>query len=320
MQKKLVGVDIGGTTVKFALINVDGSVEKKWHIKTDTSQHGERMPYQIVKSMTENTDMYGDEVIGIGVGVPGQISADGKSVVRAVNLGWHNVPLKVVIESEFNKPVVLVNDANAAALGEMWQGAAKGKSNLIFVILGTGVGGGIIVDGKVLNGVHSSGGEIGHIPVNTTEQRVCGCGNVNCLETFSSATGVIKTAKKLLDEAGVDRGSFDTKDVFSWLDQGDPIAEQVVSLTVKYLGQAIAGIMNTVDAEGVVVGGGLSEAGDPLLEPLRKSIDKYIFPQIKNRYFVRKAALGNDAGILGDVYPLLKVIGAKSADSLSVSY
>lgn len=316
LQQKLVGVDIGGTTVKFALISVDGSIIKKWHIETDTSQHGERVPYQIVKSMTENTDMYGEEIIGIGVGVPGQISSDGKSVIRAVNLGWHDVPLKTVIENEFNKPVVLTNDANAAALGEMWQGAAKGKSNLVFVILGTGVGGGIIVDGKVLNGVHSSGGEIGHMPVNTNEQRVCGCGNINCLETFSSATGIVTTTQKLLTKSGVNRGCFDTKDIFSWLSQGDLIAVKAVKLTVKYLGQAISSIMNTIDAEGVVIGGGLSEAGAPLIDPLRESIDEHIFPQIKSHYFVRQATLGNDAGILGDVYPLLKMIGINPADSL----
>lgn len=168
MAKKMIGIDIGGTEIKFALIDVYGNISKKWKIKTETADNGNHIPNAIIRAINEEilngTDGTKD-IIGIGIGVPGPISQNGELVVKAVNLGWSDMPLKLVIEKELQLPVILLNDANAAALGEMWKGAARGKANLVFVTLGTGVGGGIILNGEVLNGTHSSGGEIGHIPV-----------------------------------------------------------------------------------------------------------------------------------------------------------
>lgn len=305
MKKKYIGIDIGGTTVKFAVIEEDGNVLKKWKIPTDTSDSGKNIIPDIEDAVEKNIDP--TEISGIGVGVPGPVSRDGSTVIRAVNIGWGETPLGKELQKKFNVPVNLVNDANAAALGEMWQGAAAGKDNILFVTLGTGVGGGIIIDGHLVVGTHAAGGEIGHIPVYSKEHRVCGCGNINCLEAFGSANGLVTTMKRILAENKESRGEdFTTIDIFKWLADGDPLAKQAVAETVRYLGQALAAVINTVDIESVVIGGGLSGAGAALLDPLKEEIDKHVFPQIRGKYDFGKAKLGNDAGAFGDVYSLIK--------------
>lgn len=307
MEKYLIGIDIGGTAIKFALIDIYGNLQKKWIIGTEVEDNGRKIPEDIIESIRQiilNEMGEGIAIEGIGIGVPGPVSLDGQRVIRAVNLGWENISLKSIVEKELNVPVVLLNDGNAAALGEMWKGAARGKSNLVFVTLGTGVGGGIIIDGKVINGAHSSGGEIGHIPVYSEEQRICGCGNINCLETFASANGLVKTMENVLNNQVVIEG-FNSIDIFNWIEEECEEAKAALAVTNAYLGQAIAGIMNVVDAEEVVIGGGLSAAGEKLLAPLRKKIDQHIFPQIRGAYTVNQAELGNDAGIYGAVYSYL---------------
>jgi len=287
---------------------VYGNISKKWKIKTDAADNGNHIPNSIIRAIKaevlDGTSTQGD-IIGIGIGVPGPISRNGELVKKAVNLGWSDMPLKPVIEKELKLPVILLNDANAAALGEMWKGAARGKANLVFVTLGTGVGGGIILNGEVLNGTHSSGGEIGHIPVQSEEERVCGCGNSNCLETYASATGLVKTMSLIDEKKQLTQNTVTPIDIFDWLKEGNPLAEQAVQKTVNHLGFALAGIMNTLDVEEIVVGGGLSEAGDLLLEPLKAVIDRHVFPEIRGNYDVKKAELGNDAGIYGAVYAYL---------------
>lgn len=302
-MKKVIAIDIGGTAVKFALVGENGEILKKWKINTDISNNGVRLPDDIIESVNFNLiDSDSNDILGIGIGVPGPISSNGESVLKAVNLGWNNVPLKKIISSALNLPVVLLNDANAATLGEMWQGAAQNKNNFVFITLGTGVGGGIVVNGKVINGVHSAGGEIGHIPVQSDEKRVCGCGNINCLETFASANGLVKTANKIFSENNIVKNNYSAIDLFDDVARGDKYAQKALDLTVDRLGKAIAGIINTLDVEGVVIGGGLSNAGDALIEPLKKQVDKHVFPQIRDNYALKKAYLGNDAGILGDAY------------------
>lgn len=306
MGKKMIGIDIGGTAIKIAIIDNKGTILEKWQIPTDKDRNGESIPSDIIEAINSKFHSISrNEIIGIGVGVPGPISTDGSTVVRAVNLGWDEMPLKSILEKELEIPVCLLNDANAAALGEMWKGAAKGKRDLVFVTLGTGVGGGIIIDGKVINGSHSSGGEIGHIPVNSVEERICGCGNINCLETFSSANGLVTTMTNMLNSSGKEAPLFTTIDIFKWVEEGDQLAIEALNTTVSHLGKAIAGIMNTIDAEEVIIGGGLSEAGDGLILPLKKVIDQHIFPQIRGNYELKKAQLGNDAGFYGAVYSYL---------------
>ncbi|WP_461215641.1 ROK family protein [Lacticaseibacillus sp. GG6-2] len=307
MTKQAISVDIGGTAIKMARIDAHGKILDKWRIDTNTSDSGVHIPEEIGDAIaTHLEDVDTESLAGIGVGVPAPISTDGFTVVRAVNLGWHELPLRSKLEQRFKLPVTLLNDANAAALGEMWQGAGRGTRSMMFVTLGTGVGAGIILDGKIINGAHSSCGEVGHIPVRSDEHRVCGCGNINCLETFTSANGMVKTMQRILKDAGVaDRGEFTTIDIFQWLADGDPLAKQCVDETVDYLGSAMAGVFNTIDVERLVIGGGLSEAGDALMVPLTAAIDEHVFPQIREHYTVSRSGLGNDAGIFGDAATFL---------------
>lgn len=305
-RKKLIGIDIGGTFVKFALMDMTGTIEKNWMIPTDISEKGKHIPAALCTSIRAEiaNDQLAD-VLGIGIGVPGPISTDGTTVVRAVNLDWEQVPLKEIIQQELGIGVALLNDANAAALGEMWKGAAQGKENLLFVTLGTGVGGGIVLNGEVLNGCHSAGGEIGHIPVRSDENRLCGCGGRNCLETFASANGLVLTMREKLKKAGEPWTGMTSKDIFEKAANNDPYAQAALEEFMDVLGQALSGILNTIDVEEVIIGGGLSEAGDDLLIPLKKKMDSYVFPQIKDHFSVKKALLGNQAGIYGASYAYL---------------
>ena len=305
-KNRLIGIDIGGTSIKFALMDDAGTIEKKWSIPTNIAEKGKDIPKEICDSIrTTLEDARLATVKGIGIGVPGPISPDGKMVVQAVNLDWKDLPLKEIIETDLGIDVCLLNDANAAALGEMWKGAAQGKANLLFVTLGTGVGGGIVLNGEVLNGCHSSGGEIDHIPIRSDEQRLCGCGGRNCLETFASANGVALSMRKKLKEVNENWPEITPPIVFEKAAQKNVHAQAVLAEFTDILGQALAGIMNTIDVEEIVIGGGLSEAGDQLLLPLKKKLEQYVFPQIKAHFSVKKAQLGNEAGIYGAVYAYL---------------
>lgn len=305
---KIIGVDIGGTSIKFALIDTSRGIERKWLIPTNISEKGIYISDEICSSICETLGEKGlTKVAGIGIGVPGSISSDGKTVVRAVNLDWKEVPLKNIIENKLGIDVCLLNDANAAALGEMWKGAAQGKRNLLFVTLGTGVGGGIVLNGEVLNGCHSAGGEIGHIPVRSDENRLCGCGGRNCLETFASANGLALSMRKKLEEVNEMWSEITPPIIFEQAAKKDGLALQVLDDFTELLGQALAGIMNTIDVEEIIVGGGLSEAGSDLLAPLTEKIDCYVFPQIKHQFSVKKALLGNEAGIYGAAYAYLSM-------------
>lgn len=305
MQKKLIGIDVGGTTIKMALFDAAGTMLDKWQIPTNKEANGisipDEMVYSIKQRMADKKQDSG-ELLGIGIGVPGPV--DDLVVKRAVNLGWTDFPLKQLMEKRLNIPVVLLNDANAAALGELWQGSADQLRDIVFVTLGTGVGGGIIVDGKILNGKHASGGEIGHIPVQSEETRICGCGNTNCLECYGSANGMVKTMNQLAGEEEVSN----TKEIFALITQGDSRAQEALTITIDYLARAIAGILNTLDPEELVIGGGVSEADEAFLTPLKTALDQYTFPQIREHIQLRKAALGNDAGVYGAAYQVLNAI------------
>lgn len=302
-NKKIIGVDIGGTAIKFALMDTQGIIEKKWSIPTNISEKGRYIPAEIGSSILSSIDKNTLRAVeGIGIGVPGAISSDGAVVVQAVNLGWEQLPLKKMIEGEIGLEACLLNDANAAALGEMWKGAACGRENLLFVTLGTGVGGGIILNGEVLNGCHSAGGEIGHIPIRTDENRLCGCGGRNCLETFASANGLMLSMRKKLEQLGESWTEVTPPIIFKKAAQNNTAAKEVLNDFTTVLAQALAGIMNTIDVEEIIIGGGVSEAGADLLDPLMEKLEMYVFPSIKDHFSLRKALLGNDAGIYGAGY------------------
>ncbi|MGL9729086.1 ROK family protein [Enterococcus sp. DIV0756] len=305
-NKKIIGVDIGGTAIKFALMDTQGIIEKKWSIPTNISEKGRFIPAEISSSIRRSIDKDTlKEIEGIGIGVPGAISSDGETVLRAVNLDWEQLPLKKMIKHELGIEACLLNDANAAALGEMWKGAARSRKNLLFVTLGTGVGGGIILNGEVLNGCHSAGGEIGHIPIRSNENRLCGCGGRNCLETFASANGLVLSMRKKLELLDQSWEEITPPIIFAKAAQNDEAAKEVLNEFLTVLAQALAGIMNTIDVEEIIIGGGLSEAGAYLLEPLNEKLEKYVFPQISNHFSLKKAILGNEAGVYGAVYSYL---------------
>lgn len=270
-------------------MNSLGVIDRKWSIPTNISEKGRFIPEEICFSIRKTLGEDSLKIVtGIGIGVPGPISPDGKTVVQAVNLDWKDLPLREMLENDLGIGVCLLNDANAAALGEMWQGAAKGKQDLLFVTLGTGVGGGIVINGQVLNGCHSAGGEIGHIPVRSDEDRLCGCGGRNCLETFASANGLALSMRKKLETVGEQWSEMTPPIVFEKAAQNNEYAIQVLDEFTDVLGQALAGIMNTIDVEEVVIGGGLSEAGDALLIPLKKKWTSAFFRKSKIIFPLKK--------------------------------
>lgn len=299
------GVDIGGTTVKMGLFQTDGVLLKKWEIPTRTENGGEMILPDVAKSIgevCEKRSLEKDAIEGIGIGVPAPVTEAG-IVKNTANLGWGYKEVKREMEELTNLKVRMGNDANVAALGEMWLGAGKGEENIVMVTLGTGVGGGVILNGRPLVGTNGAGGEIGHICVNETETKKCGCGNTGCLEQYASATGIARLAAEHLEEDKKDsllRGQekVDAKAVFDALKEGDGLAEDVVEEFGRYLGYALANIAVVVDPAVIVIGGGVSKAGEILLSYVEKNYMKRAFFANKEVKF-KLAELGNDAGICG---------------------
>ena len=303
-MKYCFGVDIGGTTVKLGLFTTEGEIIDKWEIKTRTETQGEAVLPDIadaLKKKLAEKQIEKDQVEGIGVGVPAPVDAEGV-VQNTANLGWGYKEVKREMEELSGMKAEIGNDANVAALGEMWLGAGKGRKNIIMVTLGTGVGGGIIVDGKPLVGAHGAGGEIGHLCVNYEETDHCGCGNTGCLEQYASATGITRLANIRLakdDKESVLRGQeISAKTVFDAVKAGDAVAEEIAEEFGKYLGYAMANLAAVVDPAAIVIGGGVSKAGEILLKYVEKNFKERAFFANKDTEFVL-ATLGNDAGICG---------------------
>ncbi len=310
MEKYGYGVDLGGTTVKLGLLTPEGRLIDKWEIDTDVSGGGRNIPRDIGSSILADMNKHSfdkRDILGIGIGVPGQVWEDGTA--NAVNLGWDHLPLLGELTSMTGLRAVGGNDANVAAMGEYWMGGGKGYRSLVLVTLGTGVGGGIIVDGKIHVGAHGAGGEIGHIPVNPAEPRSCGCGNHGCFEQYASATGNARIALELL--AASDRPStlrscpkVDARACWDAARAGDGLAVEIADKYCAYLGQGLAAVANTVDPEVLVLGGGVSRAGQILLDLVLPHYRRFAFPACKNTPIVL-ATLGNDAGIYGAMAMLL---------------
>lgn len=306
MGKYCLGVDIGGTTVKIGLFNEQGAVQDKWEIVTRKDEGGSFILGDIAASVDEKLEKEGiskDDVLGMGLGIPGPITADG-TVLKCVNLGWgiFNVAEEVTKLTGI-KNVKVGNDANVAALGEMWQGGGKGYQNVVMMTLGTGVGGGIILNGKILTGSKGAAGEIGHITVNHHEEDTCNCGKRGCLEQFASATGIVKEAKRLLlvsDKPSRlrDLQYLSAKTIFDAAKDGDELANELVDQLTRYLGIAASHIAAVVDPEVFVIGGGVSKAGDILTTRIKQNYEKNVMFALQNKEF-KLAELGNDAGIFG---------------------
>lgn len=303
-MKYCFGVDIGGTTVKIGLFTTEGELLEKWEIKTRTENHGEAILPDVAESLQnkmQEKNIRKSEVDGIGIGIPAPVMEDGV-VQKTANLGWGYKEVTREMKELTGIPVAAGNDANMAALGEMWLGAGKGQKNMIMVTLGTGVGGGIMVNGKPLAGSHGAGGEIGHFCVNEEETETCGCGNTGCLEQYASATGISRLARRRLerdDSPSSLRGSeISAKAVFDALKEGDAVAKEIVEEFGSYLGHALAAIAVITDPSVIVIGGGVSKAGEILLEYVEKYFHEKAFFANQDTRFVL-AQLGNDAGICG---------------------
>ena len=311
MAKYVFGVDIGGTTVKIGIFTDAGKLLDKWEIPTRTDEGGKYILSDIAESVEDRRVEMGIEkkdVLGVGMGVPGPVRADG-TVIRCVNLGWGIFNVEEELSKLLDLPVKAGNDANMAALGEMWQGGGKGHKDIVMVTLGTGVGGGIILNGKMLAGTNGAGGEIGHICVNDDETEVCGCGNKGCLEQYTSATGIVRMAKIILNTT--DKPSklrqiqyISAKEIFDAAKEGDELAATLVENHGKVLGKALAQIACVVDPEIFVIGGGVSRAGDILIDTTAKYFAQYAFHACRQTKFAL-ATRGNDAGMYGGACSIL---------------
>ncbi|MBO8176793.1 MAG: ROK family glucokinase [Bacillus sp. (in: Bacteria)] len=310
VDKWLVGVDLGGTTTKIAFLNWYGEIVHKWEIPTDVSDKGKHIIVHIAKSIDTMLAQLGhskEMLLGIGLGAPGPVDVSRGIIFGAVNLGWENeYPLKDMLELETGLPVIAENDANCAALGEMWKGAGDGAKELVCVTLGTGVGGGIISNGHIVHGVNGAAGEIGHITVIPQGGALCNCGKTGCLETVASATGLVRMTKELLAKedtpSSLRQKSLDkltAKDVFDAAKVGDELAEKAVDQLAFYLGLALANLGNSLNPEYIVIGGGVSKAGNMLLEAINSYFDQFAFPTVRTSTKLALATLGNDAGVIG---------------------
>lgn len=304
MAKYVFGVDLGGTTVKMGLFDIEGTVIEKWEIPTRKEDGGKLILPDIadsIKAKMSEKGMAAQDVAGVGIGVPGPV--DGAGVIyKAANLGWGIMNINEELGKLLELPVKAGNDANVAALGEMWRGGGRGHKNMVAVTLGTGVGGGIIIDGKLLAGATGAGGEIGHIHVEDAETEVCGCGNKGCLEQYASATGIVRLAERALavtdKETVLKNAEVSAKTVFDAVKAGDALAMEVAEKFGEYLGKGLAAIAGVVNPEVFVIGGGVSKAGPVLLDYIKKYYGPYVFHGSREAKFAL-AELGNDAGIYG---------------------
>lgn len=298
-------VDLGGTTVKMGLFEDNGNLLEKWEIVTRKENNGSLILPDIAASIEAKMNeksIAASDIKGVGIGVPGAVTDKG-DIMGAANLGWGNFSVKETLEGLTGLNVKVGNDANVAALGEMYAGGGKGYNSIVAVTLGTGVGGGVVIDGKIVSGATGAGGEIGHIHVDDNEEEICGCGNKGCLEQYTSATGVVRLAKRRLakdDKASSIRSieNLTCKDVFDAVKEGDELAIEVAEQFGYILGKALASIACVVNPEAFVIGGGVSKAGDILLTFIQESFVKYTFHGCRNTDF-KLASLGNDAGIYG---------------------
>ncbi|MFC3882911.1 ROK family glucokinase [Bacillus songklensis] len=313
-EKWLVGVDLGGTTIKMAFINHYGEIIHKWEIPTDISAQGKNIPTDIAKAIDRKLAEIGQvksKLAAIGIGAPGPVNSANGSIYVAVNLGWNNFPLQDRLEMETSLPVVVDNDANIAAIGEMWKGAGEGAKDLLCVTLGTGVGGGVIANGEIVHGVNGAAGEIGHVTSVPEGGAPCNCGKTGCLETVASATGVVRLAMAALEktetsgilrEAYKENRTITAKMIFDAAKEKDELALTVVNELAFHLGLALANLANGLNPEKIVIGGGVSKAGDTLLTPLKEQFKRFAFPRVAEGAELTIATLGNDAGVIGGAW------------------
>ncbi|WP_085991904.1 ROK family glucokinase [Oceanobacillus senegalensis] len=319
MNKVIIGADIGGTTIKLGFINMEGDILHKWQIPTKTANNGASIITDIWESVLTNLseqNLRKEAVLGIGIGAPGFINSETGLVYEAINIGWKNVDLAKELQNMSGLPVFVQNDANIAALGENWIGAGNHSFNMIAVTLGTGVGGGVIVNGSILNGENGMAGEIGHIKVDPNGIP-CNCGGIGCLETICSATGI---ARQGMDAVTLNTrsnlasyynktGNISAKDILELAKSGDETCLHIVQHTTNILGMALANMASLNNPSKIIIGGGVSKAGTFLLDYITDSFKRHAIPKISETCEIKLAQLGNDAGMIGGAYLVKKNVG-----------
>lgn len=312
MKQYAFGVDVGGTSCKIGFFETNGTILDKWEIKTNTENNGDSILSDIAQAVDNKLAQEGiskSDVQGIGIGVPGPVNGEG-TVFRCVNLGWGVLNVAEALGELTGLNVKVGNDANVAALGEAWKGGAAGSTDVVMVTLGTGVGGGIIVNGQMVTGHNGAGGEIGHITVSKSEIEPCNCGQYGCLEQYASATGIVRVARRKLAKSQEEtvlrtNENLTAKDIFDAAKAGDDIAIQLVDEVCGILGGALSNISAVVNPEVIVIGGGVSKAGSILIENVQKHFIETSFHACRDTKFAL-AKLGNDAGMYGCVKMLLE--------------
>ncbi|HHW36938.1 MAG TPA: ROK family glucokinase [Bacillales bacterium] len=310
MGKWIVGVDLGGTNTKFAFLSDDGNILYRWSIPTDVSNGGKNIipdiASSILQKLYENNKTTAD-VKGIGIGAPAFMNMETGFIYEAINLGWKDIDIISELERRLMLPVVIDNDANVAAIGEMWKGAGIDSKNLLCITIGTGIGGGIIINGEIVHGTNGMAGEIGHITVNPENGILCNCGKRGCLETISSGTGMVRQAiteinsypESLVTTAYKQTGQLTAKIIVQAAIEKDPYALKIIDTTSYYLGLTVANIANTINPSRIVIGGGVSRAGSLLLDSIRKYFNQFALPRVQMGADLAIATLGNDAGVIG---------------------
>jgi len=305
MKKYLIGVDVGGTSIKIGQFDLEGILQQKWDIPTNKLHNGENILKDIATSILHKIDV--QMISGIGIGVPGPVSNG--YVLNGVNIGWGRKNVSEEFYHHFPYPHIQIrvsNDANLACAGEVFQGSGKGYKDVVMFTLGTGVGGGILVDGQIVEGINGVAGELGHMQIDHVHQIQCNCGKKGCTETVTSATGIVNLAKIKLSQSNKQSmlrslDSFSAKRVFDYAKQGDELAIEVIEEASDYLAYAMSLVTLTLNPELFIIGGGVSNAGDFLLDKIIKHYYHYVSSLITNQKIVI-ASLGNDAGIYGAAY------------------
>ena len=314
MKNYCFGIDVGGTTVKLGLFSTAGELLDKWEITTRTENFGENILSDICEAMEARLaekEISLDDIEGVGIGLPGPITNDG-TVLQCVNLGWGTFNVEEKLSEMFRGIKVKAgNDANVAALGEAWQGGGKDYDDIVMITLGTGVGGGVIINGKILTGYNGGAGEIGHMHVDDNETDSCNCGRKGCLEQFTSATGVVRLAKRLMNNTDKETKmrefgeNITAKDVFDLAKEGDAGANEVVETMGTYLGTAMSHIAVVVNPQAFIIGGGVSKAGQFLIDAIKDKYRETCFAACGDAA-VHLATLGNDAGMYGEAAMICK--------------
>lgn len=313
MKPYAFGVDIGGTTIKIGLFSTDGILLDKWEIPTRTENNGDSIlpdAAESIKAKLTEKNLTFDQIEGIGIGVPGPVGSD-YTVFRCINLGWGVFNVKTRMNELIPEipNVAAGNDANVAALGELWQGGGKGYESTVMFTLGTGVGGGVVLNGKIFAGANGGAGEVGHMTVNPKETVRCNCGKYGCLEQYASANGIVRLAKIMLSESEKpsklrEIDSFTSKDICDLARDGEEMAMDILDRCCDYLGQAMSLVSCTIDPEVFVIGGGMSRAGSIVTDAILTYYKRYAFHVSANTQ-IKAAELGNDAGMYGCVKMIL---------------